>query len=469
VWNAHLLLLLAYSIALIALGLAVGRRVDSTGKFFVAGRSLGPVLLGATLLAANIGAGSTVGAAAIGYQYGLSAWWWVGSAGIGTVLLALGVGPMIWRVARDRNLLTVGDYLEWRYNARVRLVATLLLWVGSPAVLAAQLVAVGVILDAVAGIPFTWGCIIAGVVMTTYFTAGGLVASAWVNLLQLVVLAAGLLLALPFAARASGGAAAIAASIPDADLLAFSSAEGPGWHYALLLVPAFMVSPGILQKIYGARDEKAVRRGVGVAGIALLAFAIVPVLLGIYARYWEPALAGAGVDQALPLLLILGLPAFLGGLGLAAVLSAEISSADAVLFMLSTSLSEDLYRRFVRPDATDARVLAVARGGAVIGGIAGTLLAVQLASVIESLTIFYSLLSVSLFVPVVGGLLWQRPGGRAGMAALLAGVTGYLLGRYGLALPARDLWSPNTMGLVSSAVAFGLTALLPAQNSTARD
>jgi hypothetical protein len=48
-------------------------------------------------------------------------------------------------------------------------------------------------------------------------------------------------------------------------------------------------------------------------------------------------------------------------------------------------------------------------------------------------------------------------------------VTGHLLGRYGLALPARDLWSPNTMGLVSTAVAFGLTALLPAQNSTARD
>ena len=53
--NAHLLLLLAYSVALGALGLAIGRRVRTTGQFFVSGRALGPGLLCATVLAANIG------------------------------------------------------------------------------------------------------------------------------------------------------------------------------------------------------------------------------------------------------------------------------------------------------------------------------------------------------------------------------------------------------------------------------
>ncbi len=99
--NFYLVAILGYSAALIALGLYVGRRVKTTSAFFVAGRSLGPVLLFATLLAANIGAGSTMGAVGIGYSGGLIAWWWVGSAGIGTLVLAFWVGPRVWRSRRN--------------------------------------------------------------------------------------------------------------------------------------------------------------------------------------------------------------------------------------------------------------------------------------------------------------------------------------------------------------------------------
>ena len=85
----YLLLLLAFSAAQILLGLYIARRVTGAKDFFVAGRALGPGLIFSTLLAANIGAGSTVGAAGLGYRDGLSAWWWVGSAGIGSLVLAL--------------------------------------------------------------------------------------------------------------------------------------------------------------------------------------------------------------------------------------------------------------------------------------------------------------------------------------------------------------------------------------------
>ena len=98
----------------------------------------------------------------------------------------------------------------------------------------------------------------------------------------------------------------------------------------------------------------------------------------------------------------MGVPLWLGTLGLAAVFSAELSSSDAILFMLSTSLSRDLYRRFIRPDAPDADVLRVARIAALSGGALGIGLATVLPGVIESLTIFYTLLTVSLFVPVPG-------------------------------------------------------------------
>ena len=118
--NLHLILLLVYSLFLILLGAGIGRLVKSTGTFFVADRRLGPVLLFSTLLAANIGAGSTVGAAGLGYRDGISAWWWVGSAGIGSLILAFWIGPRIWRVATRHDLHTVGDFLELRYGPAVR-------------------------------------------------------------------------------------------------------------------------------------------------------------------------------------------------------------------------------------------------------------------------------------------------------------------------------------------------------------
>src|SRR5438105_7375994 len=137
--NLHLTVLVVYSLILMALGLWIGRRVRGAGDFFVAGRRLGPGLVFATMLAANIGAGSTVGATALGYTYGVSAVWWVGSAAIGSLVLATWIGPAMRREAATHQLRTVGDYLEHRYNASVRTFAAAVLWVGSLFILAGQL------------------------------------------------------------------------------------------------------------------------------------------------------------------------------------------------------------------------------------------------------------------------------------------------------------------------------------------
>jgi SSS family solute:Na+ symporter len=452
--TGQLLALLLYSAGLIGLGVLVGRRVDSAGEFFVANRKLGALLLFSTVLAANIGAGSTVGAAGLGYRDGLSAWWWVGSAGIGTIVLAIWVGPRIWRVASENGLLTVGDFLELRYGRSVRAFIAILLWVGTLAILAGQLIAMAEILEVVAGAPRWVGALVGGVVMTAYFSAGGLVGSAWVNLVQLVVLMVGFAIALPWALAGAGGWEAVAAAAP-AEAQHYGSfwAGGQsGWIYLALLAPAFVVSPGLLQKVYGAASERAIRTGLLAAGVALMLFAFAPVLLGMIARAYDPALGHH--EQALPLVLVTALPPVFGMLGLAAVFSAEISSADAILFMLSTSLSKDLYQRFIKPDATDAQLLAVARYAAIAGGVLGVGLAVVLPTVIGSLTIFYSLLSVSLFVPIVAGLFLRRPGLVEAMAGMLLGLSALLVARLAGWSAASRLFDPALVGLLVSGIVF---------------
>ena len=129
--NLHLALLIVYSVGVIAFGLWTARLVKRSSDFFVAGRSLGPGLILATMLAANIGAGSTVGVAGLAYRDGISAWWWVGSAGLASIVFGLWVAPALWRLAKAHDFFTTGDFLEFRYGPRVRAAAAVIICVGS--------------------------------------------------------------------------------------------------------------------------------------------------------------------------------------------------------------------------------------------------------------------------------------------------------------------------------------------------
>ena len=451
--NLTLVLLLAYAAGLIGLGVWIGRRVESSGGFFVANRRLSAVLLFSTVLAANIGVGSTVGAASLGYRDGLSAWWWVGSAAVGTAILAFWIGPRIWRVATRNGLYTVGDYLEHRYGRSVRAIVTSLLWIATPTALAAQLIALAKILEFVAGVPEWAGVLTGAVVMTVYFTAGGLLTSAWVNMVQLVVLTLGFAIAVPWALIAAGGWSAVVAAAPETrDYMSFWQGGSSGWIYLALVAPNFIVSPGIIQKAYGAVDERAIRIGLGATAVALLAFAIAPPLFGMIARVYDPNLID--IEHALMLVLTTGLPTMVGSLGLAAVVSAEISSADAILFMLSTSLSKDLYKRFLRPDASDAQVLKVARAAAVGGGALGVLLALVLPSVIGAISIFYALMAVCLFVPLVAGLYTRLAGVPEALAASGVGVVTLITIELAGLSDVSPLLDRSLLGVLASAAAF---------------
>ena len=420
--NLPLAALLLYAGLLMAVGLWVGRKVHASNEFFVAGRRLGPGLICTTLLAANIGAGSTMGAASLGYQNGLSAWWWVGSAGLGSIVLAFWVGPKLRRAAAAHDLQTVGDFLEHRYGPQVRATIAILLWAGGLALLAAQLMAMGYVLNAVTGLNPQIGSALGGLVVTVYFTAGGLRAAVWVNAVQLVVLLVGFIVAFPVILNSVGGLSSVFDATRGIDDF-WNPWQGGGsgwWFYLAMLGPSFIVSPGILQRVYAARDDRAVRIGVGLNAAALLLFAAAPALLGMIARMVAPDLESSNL--ALPVLLLESLPAALGAVALAAIFSAEVSSADAMLFWLATSLSKDLYIRFVRPQAGDAEILRVARRAAVAGGAAGVAIALMSDSIVNALGIFYNLLAVSLFVPLIVGLYVGRVRTPEAMASIAAGV-----------------------------------------------
>ena len=91
-------------------------------------------------------------------------------------------------------------------------------------------------------------------------------------------------------ARPPRGWEAVAAAAP-ADALNFWHGGESGWIYLALVAPGFVISPGLIQKAYGAIDARAIRIGLAATAVALLLFAAVPPLLGMIARVYDPALA----------------------------------------------------------------------------------------------------------------------------------------------------------------------------------
>jgi SSS family solute:Na+ symporter len=289
--------------------------------------------------------------------------------------------------------------------------------------------------------------------MTIYFTAGGLLGTAWVNTLQLIVMLAGFLVAIPFAFLRAGGLDVFASpNLPPWFVdPTYSAGPGSGWTLLMLTGPAFIISPGLIQKAYGGASAAAVRTGVLLNAAGLLLFACVPVLMGIIARATIPGIADP--NTVLPTILTQGLPPWLGALALSAVFSTEVDTCDAILFMLSTSASQDLYKRFLNPAASDAKLLRVGRITAVFGGAIGVLLAVWLDTVIGAVTVFYSLLVVTLLVPVLGGLFVRRAGSREAMSAIVAGVAALFVVRLGVG--GRYPWlDPTLTGIVAAATAY---------------
>jgi SSS family solute:Na+ symporter len=162
---------------------------------------------------------------------------------------------------------------------------------------------------------------------------------------------------------------------------------------------------------------------------------------------------GTSPDLVLPAVLQQLLPTWLGALAMAAVFSTEVDTSDAILFMISTAMSKDIFKRYLKPEASDAELLLVARISAVVGGTLGVLLSVYLSAIVQAMTVFYSLLGVSLFVPVLGGLYTRRAGSAEALGAIAAGVITLLVVRFEVA--GRAPWlDPTLTGLVAAALAF---------------
>jgi solute:Na+ symporter, SSS family len=427
--NGYTWVIVLYALLLIGIGFLVTKRVKDSADFFVGGRKFGPALLFITLVAPNIGAGSTVGVAGLGYKVGISAAWWIISSAIGTFILAFFIGPAIWRLAKKHNFYTLGDYLDFRYNRNFRGLISLMMAIGTIAIFAGQLMGIAWILSAVAGVTKSVGILIGALVVVLYFGAGGLLSAAYVNIIEVSVKFIGFIIAVPFVLSFVGGwsglEAKIATNIGDTVKTAsYFSMDGMGMTAIMglfmMLTPSFFISPGLVGKVYGAKNEKTVMIGAFLCGLVMLAFAVIPVILGMAASVVSPNLTER--ELALPIVMKECMPFWASAFALAAIFSSEVSAADAVLYMITSSFTKDLYKSFIKPDISDEKLLKSSRVIAIVAGAIGVGIAIILPNIITALSIFYSLMSVSLTAPMLFGLFSKRPSTAAAFVSAIAGI-----------------------------------------------
>lgn len=427
--NLYLVSIIGYAVLLIGIGWFIGKHVKNASDFFVGNRQFSWKLLFTTLIAANIGAGSTVGVTGLAFKHGVSSWWWIGCSAMGSVLLAYIVGPKIWAIGKKYNLYTMGDYLDLRYARIFRGITSSMMVIGTLALFSGQLIGISWILNVVAAIDKTTGIIIGALVVTLYFMAGGILSATIVNIVEVAVIFAGFCLAAPFALNSIGGwpalENAVALNLADpAKTEAYFAWDGIGSTtivgYFLMLVPAFCISPGLIGKIYSAANVRAVKIGTMLNALVQFAFAFLPMILGICAFAAFPNLGNA--ELALPMAMKELMPFGVSALALAAIFAAEVSTADSVLFMLATSISKDLYKTFVRPEATDEELLKFTRIVTLCCGFAGILLALMMPNIITALTIFYSLMTVSMGAPFLFGLFSERASVQGASISAMFGV-----------------------------------------------
>lgn len=427
--NWYLVVIGLYAVLLISVGIFISRKVKGADDFFVGGRKMAPFLLFITLVAPNIGAGSTVGVAGMGFVSGISAAWWIIASAVGTFILAFIVGPKIWEIAKRHGFYTLGDYLEYRYNKYFRGFISLMMAIGTLAIFAGQLMGIGWILSVVADIDKTTSVIIAAVVVVLYFCAGGFLSAVYANLIEAAVKLIGFIVAVPLVLSFVGGFdglhAKVIANMADATkATAYFSFDGLGstviLGFFLMLMPSFFLSPALIGKVYSAKDKHTVRISTCLCGLVMLLFSVIPVILGMAAYAIAPDLPQR--DLALPYVMKECMPFWASALALAAIFSAEISAADAVLYMITTSFTKDLYKSFINPNVSDENLIKGGRLVTVLAGFIGLGLAIILPNVISALSIFYALMSVSITAPLLFGLFTKKSSATSAITAAIVGV-----------------------------------------------
>ncbi len=467
-----------YFSGVLLLGHLARRRLgEGASEYFLAGRTLGGLVLIGTMAATNFSAFTVFGTSGAGYRAGLS---FFPIMAFGTGFMALTfwlVGRQAWRLGREHGFVTPSELVHYLYRSKplAAIMAAVLVVFTVPYV-ALQPMAAGEVVQQLFGLPQWVGATVVTGVLVLYTLRGGLRAVAWTDVFQGLLMISVMLLALGMVASHYGGWSTALAAALDNEPALFSR-PGLGATYTPAIWFSFLalwfycdpMFPQLFQRFYAARDERAVGRTMLFYPlICTIAFAP-PVLIGVLGHLAAPGLSAKEADAILPLVMMSIGGDLVGTLVLAAGLAALMSTMDSQLLTLSSIFSRDLWPVFTRRQVTS---VSASRVFVVVLALLGLVVALTTDATILELGVSAFTGLAALFPTVLFGLHLRQPRAPAAIASIVAGEAIVVASHLG-ALPAHGFLSAIPV-MVSATVVYLVVHFLtgpvglPAISSTHR-
>lgn len=414
---------------------------------------VGSVLSGMTLIGVS-GLGFTTGWAnvwerIIGPPFAIA---------FGTII----VGHKIFRLRNEKRILTMQDYLAYRYQDEkfVRLLAGMISALTCFIYMIAQYTAIGVVSEVVLGIPYWLGAVIASIVVVSYVMAGGMFSTAWTTFIQSILMIIGVLLTVPVIVMWIGGFDTLnyylslvpelqnaTRGVPKDYLFAyyldkpFAPANVPlaGWVYNITLfgltVPlGLMVAPHIVNNVLTFKDIRYTKWSLLI--LYLLSFTVIMLtsIAGMCARVaWAmgkleiPHLDLGGMkvtwsDMAYPTIAKVALPEWLFILILPTILAGVMSTTDRLLLTAASNISYDIYKNVFKPNASEKEIKIVSRLFVPAIGFLSLYIALNPQPLLA--WFIWSALALMLncfFFPIVLGLYWKRMNKTSAILSMVSG------------------------------------------------
>jgi len=423
----------AYVVLLLGISFHKSRSVKSSDDFMVAGRSVPVYMLVATLVCTWVGSGSLFATAGLTFRTGISALWFSAGAWIG-ILVVYMIAARVRRIAQY----TLTDLLEKRYSPVAKLLGTITIIIAYMVIAGYQFKGGGRFISILSegSISPETGMLMAAALIICFTVLAGMVSVVSIDIFNGSIMLLAMMLTLPFAVVANGGATEVWNSIVQAEPQHVSLFGGNDFFWvAGILLPAFLLllsESSIYQKFSSASTEGGAKKAVlgmffGVIVVELLMISIALVGFGIYAddpRFFQ---ADGSLNRAMAeeIILRIGyeqLPAMIGALLLAAGAAILISTGNTFLIVTSTNVTRDIFQAYFFRDARPRQVVWIQRACIVVIGLLAYLLMSQFQTILEMALVSYTMIGASLAPALMAAFFWKRVTRVAGVASIAAGM-----------------------------------------------
>jgi len=446
----ELIIIIIYLLGMVTIGLVSKKKARGVDDFFVAGRKSSSLFITGSLLATIVGGSATVGMAGLGFTRGLTGAWWLLVGSIGLIFL----GIFFAKKVRNFALYTLPELIEKQYDKRMALASSVLIVIAWIGITAAQIIAAGKILGILGiGSPVMW-MVIFTIVFVAYTILGGQYAIIRTDTLQAFIIFAGIFGGLALLMSRLGGWSGLQSALPPEYFSFPVNAQFDGMQLTTLLLVVgltYVVGPDMYSRLFCARDNRAARSSTLWTALLLIPLAFAITLIGMGAAALFPQISP---EQAFPMIIKEIFSPVLGGIVLAALLCAIMSSADTILLSASTILTVDIIGG-LKPPASQGNILPRSRWVIAILGICSLIVALALKGVISALLFAYTIYTAGVILPVLAGFFKYRlkvtPLGA--LAALIGGGTVGLISKL-MAIQYLDLGALAISGLLLFIVSF---------------